>query len=142
MICVTSLLMLFNLWVHKPVGLPCQIISRDGTLRLDHGFVTNAYLVNDNDSFLLSAGGRHPHGPVVMSLLNGLPSGSHLHVEFCDSMTVRLVSNGYEVFKLTQKRAEENVSRGMGTFGTVAMISFFAAILGWLLGRQASSAGS
>ncbi len=135
---VTALSLTFLLWQGQPVGLPCPVTSRDGILRVDDGFGgARAYLINGGDSFLIATGGRHPSGPVGMTILSGLPSGALLHVEFCGSHTVRLISNGHEVFELTQKRAEDNVRSGMKSTGRFALISFAAALFGWLLARRA-----
>ncbi|CAN7762357.1 hypothetical protein LJR034_007267 [Caballeronia sp. LjRoot34] len=136
---VAAMSILIGFWLENPVGLPCNVVSHDGILHIDGGFGTKAYLVNGSDAFLLAAGGSHPHGVVPMTLLKGLPSGSPMHVEFCGSQPVRLLSNGYEVFKLIQKQAEQNIAGGMATMGRVAVASFFAAILGILLIRRSSA---
>jgi hypothetical protein len=99
---------MFPLCMEHPVGLPCHVTSRDGTLHIDNGFVTQEYLVDGIDSFLLATGGRHPSGPIGISLLKELPPGSTLHAEFCGSRPVRLISNEHKVYELIQKRAEEN----------------------------------
>lgn len=135
---LTALAITFPLWMEKPVGLPCHVISRDGILHTDDGFITQEYLVNGRDSFLLATDGRHPHGPVGMAMLKGLPSGSTLHVEFCGTQTVRLISNGFEAYKLTQERAEQNRVAGMVQTARFAIFMFLAAIFGRWLARRAS----
>jgi hypothetical protein len=60
---------------------------------------------------------------------------STLHVAFCGIQTVRLISNGYEAYKLTQKRAEENRLAGVVQTAQFAIFMFLAAILGRWLAR-------
>jgi hypothetical protein len=139
---LTALAITFPLWMEHPVGLPCHVTSRDGTLHINDGYVTREYLVNGRDSFLLATGGRHPLGPVGMTILKGLPSGSTLHVEFCGSRPVRLISNGYKVYELTQERAEENRVGGIEQTGWFAIFMSLVAILGRWLVRRASVSDS
>lgn len=139
---VTALSLTIGLWQEKPVGLPCHEVSRDGTLYVHDGFGgVRAFLVNGGDSFLLAAEGAHTHGPLPVEILQGLTSGSPLHVEFCGPRPVRLTSNGGEVYKLTQERAEENIAHGVISTARFAAFCFVAAILGFLMRRRASTSG-
>ncbi|CAE6754747.1 hypothetical protein R69927_07349 [Paraburkholderia domus] len=137
---VTALSITIGLWQEKPVGLPCHVVGRDGTLYVREGFGgVRTFLVNEGNSFLLAAQGAHTHGPLPVEILQGLSSGSVLHVEFCGPQPVRLTSNGGEVYKLTQERAEENVTHGVISTARVTAFCFVIAILGFLMGRRAST---
>jgi hypothetical protein len=132
----------YDLWLTDPVGLPCQVVSHDGTLDIDDGFAgRKIFLINGGNSLLLAgAGGRVPYGPVPMTLLNGLPSRSPVHVEFCGQQTVRLSADGYKkVYELTQKRAEADRIGGMTHMGGFAIFAYAAAMLGYWLVRRASA---
>jgi|GEM_PF-3793762 len=137
---VAALSLTIGLWYEKPVGLPCDVVSWDGTLYVREGFGgVRALLVNEGGSFLLAAQGVHTHAPFPVEMLQGLTSGSALHMEFCDSHPVRLTANGDKVYKLTQERAEENIARGLrSTTVRFTAFCFVAAILGFLMGRWAS----
>jgi hypothetical protein len=137
---VIALSLTIGLWHEKPVGLPCHVVSRDGTLNVRDGFGgVKAFLVNEGGSFLLAAQGGHTHGPLPVETLQGLTSGSELHVEFCGLQPVRLTSNGGEVYTLTQERAEENIAQGVISTARFATLCFVAAILGFLMRRRASA---
>jgi hypothetical protein len=83
----------------------------------------------------LAARGAHTYGPVSVDTLKGVASGSVLHVEFCGSRYVRLTSNGTEIFRLTQDRAEENIAHGMKSTALFAAFCLAAAIVGFLILR-------
>ena len=135
---VTAISLTFLLWQDKPVGLPCDVTGREGTLYTRDGFGgIREFLVNGGDSFLLAARGAHTDGPVPVETLKGVTSGSVLHVEFCGSQAVRLVSNGSEVYILTQEHAKENIARGMKSTARFAAVCFAAAIVSFFMLRLA-----
>jgi hypothetical protein len=73
-----------------------------------------------------------------MTILDGLPPESSVHVEICGGQAVRLSSNGNEVYELTQERADADRVSGIEGMGRFAIVSFAAAMLGYLLARRAS----
>lgn len=79
---VVSLSLCLMLWVEKPVGLPCDVTSYDGSLHIKNWLGTSEYLVNGGGDLLLASTRPHTVSPVGMDILKGLPDGSHLHVEF------------------------------------------------------------
>ncbi|WP_321790031.1 MULTISPECIES: hypothetical protein [Paraburkholderia] len=126
------------LWVEKPIGLPCHATNYDGILRIENWPGTSEYLVTGGHDVFLASTRLHAAGPVGMAILKGLPSGSHLHVEFCGSQFVRLTSEGHEIFMLTQQGVEENVAHGIASTVRFTVFCFIAAILGYLVARRAS----
>ena len=119
------------------MGLPCEVTSRDGILQIDGGQSPKAILVNGADSFVLSTGGRHPRGPISLDLLKESSApGASLHIEFCGASFVRMVSDGREVFKLTQGGVESNVRMGMQKTGFLAVLGLLVGISGRCIARR------
>jgi hypothetical protein len=123
----------------SPVGLPCHSVSYDGTLHIENGFGgKKASFLNNGNSILLAGGaGRNP-GPFPMTMFDGLPSGTPMHLEFCGPAIVRVKLDDHEIVKRTQKNADDNRMKGMLQWGGGAIFAFLAAILGRWLARRAS----
>jgi hypothetical protein len=137
---LVALSITYLLWLHNPVGLPCRSVSYDGTLNIEYGFGgKKASFLNGGSSLLLAGGTGHHHGPFPITMFDGLPSGSPMHLEFCGHSIVRLNSDGHEV-KLTQKNAEDNRMRGIRQTGAFGIFALLAAILGRWLARRAPDA--
>jgi len=138
---LTALSITFPLWLENPVGLPCQTVSHDGTLAFGYSFDRKTVsFLGDGDSLLLAGGTGHNHGTFSMESFDGLPSGSRVHLEYCGPTIVRLSADGREVYKHTQKNAEDNRLAGMRQTGLFAIFAFLAAILGCLLAWLAPDA--
>lgn len=140
-VAVTALSLTFLLWLGKPVGLPCHTASQDGTLDFEYVFGTKTLSFHsDGDSLRLAGGTGHNHGPFPMTMFDGLPPGSPMHLERCGGGIVRLRAGGREVYELTQKNAEDNREAGMQQTGRFAIYATLIAILGLGLARRASDA--
>lgn len=130
----------------SPVGLPCHAVSYDGTLDIENGFGGKkaSFLNNgisiplDGNSILLAGGAARSPGPFPMTMFDGLPSGTPMHLEFCGPAIVRVKSDDHEIFKRTQKSADDNRMKGTLLWGGGAIFAFLAAILGRWLARRAS----
>ena len=105
----------------SPDGLPCHSVSYDGTLDLKNGFSgKKAFFLNNGipvplhgNSILLARGaGRHP-GPFPMAMFDALASGTPTYQEFCGRAIVKVKLSDHEVFKLTQKAADDKRRKGI-----------------------------
>lgn len=136
---VVSLSTAYIYWVISPIGLPCHSVGYDGTLKIENRFLGKevSFLNNGKSILLAREAGRH-RGPFPMTMFDGMPPGSPMHLEYCGPAVVRMNVGDREIVKRTQKDADGNRNRGMLQWAVGAILSVLAALLGRWLARRAA----
>ncbi|MEX3791404.1 hypothetical protein [Paraburkholderia sp. BR14374] len=134
----TSFTLAYIYWVASPVGLPCHSVGYDGTLEIENRFLGKeiSFLNNGKSKLLAREAGRN-RGPFPMTMFDGMPSGSPMHLEYCGPDLVRMNLGDREILKRTQKNAEDSRKAGMLQWGWGVILGVSAALLGHWLARRA-----
>ncbi|MBN3848353.1 hypothetical protein G3N58_16165 [Paraburkholderia sp. Ac-20342] len=135
---MTSFSLAYIYWVNSPVGLPCHSVGYDGTLEIENRFLGKeiSFLNNGKSMLLAREAGRH-RGPFPMTMFDGIPSGSPMHLEYCGPAVVRMNIGDREIIKRTQKEAEDSRKAGMLQWGRGVILGVLAVLLGRGLARRA-----
>jgi hypothetical protein len=134
---MTSFSLAYIYWVNSPVGLPCHSVGYDGALEIENRFLGKeiSFLNNGKSMLLAREAGRH-RGPFPMTMFDGIPSGSPMHLEYCGPAVVRMNIGDREIIKRTQKDAEDSRKAGMLQWGWGVILGVLAVLLGRWLARR------